>query len=69
MPDFFKDLFMWLGIIYLAMTALAIVAYWVSKFYDRWDVRTRKRLAAENKMLKRRLEEAEKQSNKKTNIQ
>lgn len=69
MPDFLKDLFMWLGIVYLALTALAIVAYWVSKFYDRWDVRTRKRLAAENKLLKRRLEEAEKQNNKNTNIQ
>lgn len=55
MPDLVKSLFQWLGISYTVLIIFLAVKY----FYDRWEVRIRRRLSRENHELKKRIRDLE----------
>lgn len=59
MSELIRDFFTWAGICYSIMLVAFVVFWAVSKFYDRWEVRIRRRLGKENQALKRRVRELE----------
>lgn len=61
MSALINDFFTWAGVCYTVALAALLIFYTVSKFYDRWEVRIRKRLGKENHELKRRVQELETQ--------
>ena len=59
MSDLVKSLFQWLGISYTVLIVGGLIFWAVKYFYDRWEVRIRRRLSRENHELKKRIQELE----------
>lgn len=59
MSDLVKSLFQWLGISYTILIVGGLIFWAVKYFYDRWEVRIRRRLSMENHELKKRIRELE----------
>lgn len=59
MPDLLKSLFQWLGVSYTILIVGGLIFWGIHTFYERWEVRIRRRLAKENYELKKRIRELE----------
>lgn len=59
MPDLLKSLFLWIGVSYTILIIGGLIFWGINTFYERWEVRVRRRLTKENQELKKRVRELE----------